>query len=192
MTRDRALAVVAAALGLVRLFRDVDQDPAAAQDRPGPAGGGPAHRVDHHVHVADLVLEPAGVVENLIGAEPGDEIPVPRRRGSGHPRAVLRRELRDVGADTAGATVDQDVLPGSQLSVLVQRLPGGERAERNDSLLELAAALETLPDDQREAVELHYCQGWTLAQIATHLNRTTPSIAGLVHRGLMRLRGVLT
>ena len=66
-----------------------------------------------------------------MGAEPGDEIPVPRGRGSGHPRAVLGRELRDVGADTAGAAVDQDMLPGSQLSVLVQRLPGGERAERN-------------------------------------------------------------
>src|SRR6185437_14226611 len=128
---EYAADVVAAALGLVGLFRDVDQDPAAAQDRPGPAGGGPAHQVDHHVHVADVVLEPAGVVENLVGAEPGDEIPVPRRRGSGHPRAVLGRELRDVGADTAGAAVDQDVLPGSQLSVLVQRLPGGERAERN-------------------------------------------------------------
>ena len=75
--------------------------------------GGPAHRVDHHVYVADVVLEPAGVVEDLIGAEPGDEFPVPRGRGSGHPGAVLGRELTDVGADAAGAAVDQDVLPGS-------------------------------------------------------------------------------
>ena len=44
---------------------------------------------------------------------------------------MLGRELRDIRADTAGAAVDQDMLPGSQLSVLVQRLPGGKRAERN-------------------------------------------------------------
>jgi len=44
--------------------------PAAAQHRPGPFGSVPADRVDHHVHVADVVLEPAGVVEDLIGAEP--------------------------------------------------------------------------------------------------------------------------
>ena len=66
-----------------------------------------------------MVLEPAGVVEDLIGAEPGDEVPVPRGRGGGHPGAVLGRELSDVGADAAGAAVDQDMLPGSQLGVLV-------------------------------------------------------------------------
>ena len=63
-----------------------------------------------------------------------------------------------------------------------------EQAERNDQLVRLAVALETLPDEQREAVELHYWQGWTLAQIATHQDRSPASVAGLVHRGLARLR----
>jgi RNA polymerase sigma factor (sigma-70 family) len=58
-------------------------------------------------------------------------------------------------------------------------------------LLRLAGALETLPAEQREAIELHYWQGWTLAQIAEHQNRTPASVAGLVHRGLAKLRGKL-
>jgi len=65
------------------------------------------------------------------------------------------------------------------------------RADRNDKLLQLAAALEDLPDEQREAVELHYWHGWTLAAIGEHQGRTTASVAGLVHRGLAKLRGLL-
>jgi RNA polymerase sigma-70 factor (ECF subfamily) len=51
--------------------------------------------------------------------------------------------------------------------------------------------LETLPDSQREAVELHYWQGWTLAAIATHLHRTPAAVAGLLHRGLRKLEAEL-
>lgn len=63
-----------------------------------------------------------------------------------------------------------------------------ELAHRNDLLLQMAAGLEALPEEQRAAVELHYCHGWTLAQIARHLGKTPPSVAGLVHRGLLKLR----
>ena len=38
----------------------------------------PTGSIDH-VHVADVVLEPAGVVKDVVGAEPGDEIPDPAR-----------------------------------------------------------------------------------------------------------------
>jgi RNA polymerase sigma-70 factor (ECF subfamily) len=65
------------------------------------------------------------------------------------------------------------------------------RADRNDQLVKLAAALETLPDEQREAIELHYWHGWTLAAIGEHQGRTTASVAGLVHRGLGKLRTIL-
>lgn len=66
-----------------------------------------------------------------------------------------------------------------------------ERAHRNDTLLQLAAALETLPEEQRQAVELHYCRGMPLAEVANELGRTPPSVAGLVHRGVMKLRDAL-
>jgi RNA polymerase sigma-70 factor, ECF subfamily len=66
-----------------------------------------------------------------------------------------------------------------------------QRAERNEVLLHLAAALERLPEAQREAVALHYLRGWRLEEIAQHLGRGKSAVAGLLHRGLDKLREFL-
>jgi RNA polymerase sigma-70 factor, ECF subfamily len=63
-----------------------------------------------------------------------------------------------------------------------------QRAESREELLELAEILPRLPDAQRLAVELHYLQGWALAAIAEHLECSKSAVAGLLHRGLARLR----
>ena len=63
-----------------------------------------------------------------------------------------------------------------------------ERAQRNEQAVLVAGALETLPEAQREALVLHYWQGWTLPRIAEHLQRTPAAIAGLLQRGLKELR----
>jgi RNA polymerase sigma-70 factor (ECF subfamily) len=65
------------------------------------------------------------------------------------------------------------------------------RAGRNEEWLRLAAALERLPQGQRQAVELHYLRGWRLEEIASHLGRGKSAVAGLLHRGLDKLRGFL-
>jgi DNA-directed RNA polymerase specialized sigma24 family protein len=52
----------------------------------------------------------------------------------------------------------------------------------------LADALARLPEFQREAVILHYWQGCSLAEIASSLDRTTGSVAGLLKCGLKYLR----
>jgi RNA polymerase sigma-70 factor (ECF subfamily) len=66
-----------------------------------------------------------------------------------------------------------------------------ERAARQEQLLHLATALARLPDDQRTAVELHYLQEAPVADIAARMNRTEASVAGLLRRGLQKLRGFL-
>jgi len=66
-----------------------------------------------------------------------------------------------------------------------------QRAERNEQLQSLATALQALPDAQREAIELYHLQGCTLPEVARLLNRTGPSVAGLIHRGLKQLRQVM-
>jgi RNA polymerase sigma-70 factor (ECF subfamily) len=66
-----------------------------------------------------------------------------------------------------------------------------QRAGRNEELLRLAAALERLPEAQRQAVELHYLRGWRLEEIASQLGRGKSAVAGLLHRGLDKLREFL-
>ena len=68
--------------------------------------------------------------------------------------------------------------------------PSEQAAWQEQSLL-LAQALAQLPADQREVIELHHLNGQTLAEIAEQLGRTRPAVAGLLRRGLQRLRDLL-
>jgi RNA polymerase sigma-70 factor (ECF subfamily) len=59
---------------------------------------------------------------------------------------------------------------------------------RGESALLLAAALEQLPEEQRLAVELRYLHQRPLQEIASEMQRTQGSIAGLIRRGLEGLQ----
>lgn len=72
----------------------------------------------------------------------------------------------------------------------VQTSPSGQ-ATRNEQLVRLATAMETLPDTQREAIELHHLHGMTLVETAAAMDRTAPAVIGLLRRGLSRLRELL-
>jgi RNA polymerase sigma-70 factor (ECF subfamily) len=63
-----------------------------------------------------------------------------------------------------------------------------QRAMQQEELLRLADALDQLPALQRESVVLHHLQGMSLADLAGHLNRSEASVAGLLRRGVGRLR----
>jgi RNA polymerase sigma-70 factor, ECF subfamily len=69
-----------------------------------------------------------------------------------------------------------------------QEMSPGEQAARNEQLLRLAETLARLPDDQRQAVELRYLRGYSLAEAAVLLERSEAGVAGLLRRGLARLR----
>jgi RNA polymerase sigma-70 factor, ECF subfamily len=62
---------------------------------------------------------------------------------------------------------------------------------KNEQIAQLSRALAGLADDQRMAVEPHYLDGRSVAAIAEQLGRTERSVAGLVRRGLKRLRGLM-
>jgi RNA polymerase sigma-70 factor, ECF subfamily len=108
---------------------------------------------------------------------------------------TLRNAVRDLGRDK------RDVSRECPLEAAVEassaRLeawladPGSspqQQAERNEQLLRLTAALEELPEAQREAVMLHHLQGLTLDTVAGHLGRSSAAVAGLIKRGLRQLR----
>jgi RNA polymerase sigma-70 factor (ECF subfamily) len=66
-----------------------------------------------------------------------------------------------------------------------------DHAVRNEQVLQLAAGLGELPDDQRRAVELRYLKDMPVPEIAAQMGKTEPAVAGLLRRGLQRLREVL-
>jgi RNA polymerase sigma-70 factor (ECF subfamily) len=66
-----------------------------------------------------------------------------------------------------------------------------EIAHRQEQLLRLAGALAELPEEQRTAVELHHLRDAPVADIAEIMGRTEASVAGLLRRGLKRLRELL-
>jgi RNA polymerase sigma-70 factor (ECF subfamily) len=67
-----------------------------------------------------------------------------------------------------------------------------QQAVRSEELLRLANVLTSLPQAQREAIVLHHLQGLPLAEVAAQLNKTPAAVAGLLHRGLKRLRELLS
>ena len=52
----------------------------------------------------------------------------------------------------------------------------------------LGGALYQMWSVQREAVRLRHLEGWALADIARHLDRTPAATAGLIKRGMQALR----
>ena len=66
-----------------------------------------------------------------------------------------------------------------------------QKVQRNEQVLQLCDALYRLPDSQREAVGLHYWQDCTLAEIAEQMDRTPAAVAGLLKRGLRKLRELM-
>ena len=67
-----------------------------------------------------------------------------------------------------------------------------QQAIRHEQLLALAEALDALPEDQRQAVELHHLNGCSVAEVGERLGRSKASVAGLLRRGLRALREQLT
>ena len=62
---------------------------------------------------------------------------------------------------------------------------------RGETALQLASALDKLPDEQRRAVEMRYIGQQPLQAIADEMERSVGSIAGLIRRGIEALQAHL-
>jgi RNA polymerase sigma-70 factor (ECF subfamily) len=67
-----------------------------------------------------------------------------------------------------------------------------EQAVRAEQLLRLAEGLARLPEDQQRAVELKHLHGESLEAIGQEMGRSVTAVAGLLRRGLDKLREWLT
>lgn len=108
--------------------------------------------------------------------------------------AAARRfgtEARDLGRERsleAGLELSSSRL--ESMLAADQSTPS-ELASRGEEVLRLAKALASLSQDERRVVELHHLQGVPVAEVAVSLGRSRPAVAGLLFRGLKRLRELL-
>jgi len=66
-----------------------------------------------------------------------------------------------------------------------------QHAARNEQLLRLPMALESLSEAQRGAIVLHHLQGLKLSETAQRMGKSESAVCGLLHRGLKRLHEIL-
>jgi RNA polymerase sigma-70 factor, ECF subfamily len=114
------------------------------------------------------------LVRNLVDAQ---------RRFGAAKRDVARERSLD-------AAVNQSSIRLGTLLSAGQSSPS-QKAMQHEQAVELARALEQLPDAQKEAVVLRHWHGRSLLNIAEVLDRTPAAVAGLLKRGLRQLREIL-
>lgn len=118
-------------------------------------------------------------------------------------RQILARtmadEVRRYSRGKRDAEMERSILAGfDESSVRLEawladdRSSPSQQAIRHEQLLALALALDALPQDQRQAVELHHLSGCSVAEVGDLLGRSRASAAGLLRRGLKALREHLT
>jgi len=105
-----------------------------------------------------------------------------RKLGTAKRNISQERSLADALAQSSARL--ETLLATSQTSP-------SQQVVQHELLLRLPQALARLPENQRLAVELHHLEGRTLAAVADALGLSKPAVAGLVHRGLKRLRELL-
>ncbi|WP_068140310.1 sigma-70 family RNA polymerase sigma factor [Roseimaritima ulvae] len=62
---------------------------------------------------------------------------------------------------------------------------------RNEAFLQLAAALECLPDDYRQVIILRHVEGLPFAEVASLMDRSVDSVEKLWVRGLAKLKSAM-
>jgi RNA polymerase sigma-70 factor (ECF subfamily) len=65
------------------------------------------------------------------------------------------------------------------------------QASRREQAMQLANALDKLPDHYREVMILHHLEGLSLPRVAARMGRTVDSVEKLWMRALLRLRAAL-
>jgi RNA polymerase sigma-70 factor (ECF subfamily) len=106
---------------------------------------------------------------------------------------VLRKfqtEARDLGRECSQVQLEESSARLDALLASDQTSPS-QCASRAEEQLRLAEALDRLPADQRNCVELHHLQGYRVAEVAKLLHRSEEAVVGLLYRGVKNLRRLL-
>ena len=101
------------------------------------------------------------------------------------------RQRRDVTREQAMEALEQSSIQLANLLTATTSSPSAaiHRQERANAL---AIALLTLTSEQRQAIMLKYWHGATLAEIGDSLGKSTEAVAGLIFRGMQKLKDRLS
>ena len=99
-------------------------------------------------------------------------------------------QRRDITREQSIQAVEQS---SQQLASLLTATTSSPSAalHRHERANQLARAMLILTPEQRQAIMLKYWQGATLAQIGEEVGKSTEAVAGLIFRGMKKLRSEL-
>jgi RNA polymerase sigma-70 factor, ECF subfamily len=106
-----------------------------------------------------------------------------RRKFYGQKRDLLQENSVEIEMNQSAQGIEAMV-------AAVQTSPSGA-AIRREHLMELAKAIRSLENDQREVIVEKYINNRTLAEISQDLGKTEKSVAGLLYRGMLSLKELL-
>jgi RNA polymerase sigma-70 factor, ECF subfamily len=103
----------------------------------------------------------------------------------------FRCDKRDVGLEASLQAALHESTARLEKWLAIEEGTPSDCAIANEQLIALAAALMKLPEHQRQAVEWHHLHGCPSAVVAARMQRSEVAVAGLLRRGLKRLRELL-
>jgi RNA polymerase sigma-70 factor (ECF subfamily) len=104
----------------------------------------------------------------------------------------FRTEARDVTRERSLETALERSSSRLEQWLAGEELAPERQAARQEQLLRLTQALDRLPEDQRRAVELKHLWGRSVEAVGREMGRSEAAVAGLLRRGLNRLRQLMT
>ncbi len=105
-----------------------------------------------------------------------------RQLGRDKRNIAMERSLQ-VAVDESSARIDA--------WLAAEQTTPSAQAMREERLVRLAQALLELPEDQRTAIEIHHLKGVSLKDTGKEMDRSQAAVAGLIRRGLVRLRELI-
>jgi len=105
----------------------------------------------------------------------------------------LQNVVRDNVLRQKRAVSREASINDSRTAGLINELPilqssPSQRVLQDERAVLLVRTLERLSEEQRDAIRLRYLEGLPVAAIADEMNRSVHLVAGLIRRGLERLR----